>query len=154
MYMLKLLYIQIIFEYVFIRLKEINIYNIKRYYHITTIMEKEHIIKYFYCKKCDYNCKTLFCYERHIKSGKHINGKITRTSSNNEKLIHKCNICNFTSDHLYNFKSHLLNNHSTNDEKKKEFTYYCEYCNTGMFAESVFKKHISSKKHLIKSKNI
>ncbi len=45
----------------------------------------------------------------------------------------------------------MLNNHSTEEEKKKEFSYYCEICKIGMYAETIYNKHLISKKHIRKS---
>ena len=35
---------------------------------------------------------------------------------------------------------------------KKEFPYYCENCKIGMYAITVYDKHLISKKHLIRIK--
>lgn len=42
----------------------------------------------------------------------------------------------------------MLNNHSSLEEKKKEFTYYCEVCNYGIFNKDNYDKHLLTKKHL------
>ena len=122
-------------------------------------MEKENLIKNkeYCCEKCNFKCKFKVDYERHIKTGKHINGiiikkKYERKKEKKEKIIHVCEKCNYKSDHLYNYKTHILNNHSTEDEKKKEFPYYCENCKIGMYAKTVYDKHLISKKHLIRIK--
>lgn len=109
--------------------------------------------KNYYCEKCNYECKFKVYYERHIKTGKHINGIITKKKYEikKEKKIYSCEKCNFTSEHLYNYKTHMLNNHSTEEEKKKEYSYYCVICKIGMYAETIYKKHLLSKKHLTKS---
>ncbi len=111
---------------------------------------------FFYCEKCDFKCKYEVYYERHLKTGKHLNGKITKIHTKErikkDHIIYKCEKCDFTSNHLYNFKTHVLNNHSSVEDKKKEFPYYCECCNIGIFAETVYNKHLLSKKHLMKSK--
>ena len=49
-------------------------------------------------------------------------------------------------------KLHILNNHSTREEKKKGFKYYCEYCDMGTFAKFIYNKHIKTKKHKNKEK--
>jgi hypothetical protein len=110
----------------------------------------------FYCEQCNFKCDFQVFYDRHLKTNKHINGKITRVHTKprvkKDPIIYTCEKCDFTSTHLYNYKTHILNNHSSNEDKKKEFPYYCECCNIGIFAESVFNKHLLSKKHVMKSK--
>jgi hypothetical protein len=46
-----------------------------------------------------------------------------------------------------NFMTHKLNNHSTKEERKKEFKYYCEACDFGVFTESSYEKHKNSLRH-------
>jgi hypothetical protein len=109
----------------------------------------------FYCEKCNFKCKYKFYYDRHLTTSKHINGKIIRKTNNDKiKNIKKytCEKCDFISTHLYNYKTHLLNNHSTEEEKQKEFPFYCICCKIGLFAETLYNKHLLSKKHLRKSK--
>lgn len=45
------------------------------------------------------------------------------------------------------YRQHILDHHSTYKERKREFTYYCKYCDTGTFSSSTWAKHINSKKH-------
>ncbi len=110
----------------------------------------------FYCEKCDYKCKFEYLYNRHLQSGKHINGKIIRIHTKKQikkiPITHKCEKCEFTSTHFYNFKTHILNNHSSIDERKKQFPYYCECCDYGIFSKDNFDKHLLKKRHLTKSK--
>ena len=44
-------------------------------------------------------------------------------------------------------KLHILNNHSTKEERKTGFKYYCEYCNYGNFAKTSYDTHLNTKKH-------
>ena len=44
-------------------------------------------------------------------------------------------------------KKHVLNEHSTKDEKKKEFKYYCENCYFGTFSKDTFELHNNTNKH-------
>ena len=43
--------------------------------------------------------------------------------------------------------THKLNNHSTKEERKKEFKYYCVVCDFGVFTESSFEKHKETIRH-------
>ncbi len=45
--------------------------------------------------------------------------------------------------------THILNNHSTKEEKKLKYNYYCEYCDYGSFSKPLYEKHIKSNKHQI-----
>ncbi len=45
---------------------------------------------------------------------------------------------------------HKLNNHSTIEEKKKEFKYYCSYCDFGCLYENFMIKHNETTKHKYK----
>jgi len=47
-------------------------------------------------------------------------------------------------------KLHILNNHSSIEEKKNGFTYYCEICNIGYFIEHKIIAHLETTKHKIK----
>lgn len=105
----------------------------------------------FYCKECNYKCKFEYLYNRHLKTNKHINGKITRVHTK-EPINYKCEKCDFVSNHIYNYKTHILNNHSTLEERKKEFPYYCELCDYGIFSKDLFDKHLLTKRHFMKSK--
>ena len=71
---------------------------------------EEEIHLKFYCEKCNYKCDFKAYYERHLKSGKHINGKITKVHTKERKervkktpnpTIHKCEKCECE----YKFKS-------------------------------------------------
>jgi hypothetical protein len=42
-------------------------------------------------------------------------------------------------------KLHCLNHHSTKEERKKEFKFYCDECNYGSFIQSLFKIHLETK---------
>lgn len=46
-----------------------------------------------------------------------------------------------------NFMTHKLNNHSTKEERKQEFKYYCETYDFGVFTESSFEKHKDTIRH-------
>lgn len=44
-------------------------------------------------------------------------------------------------------ETHILNNHSTNIERKNKFKFYCETCDIGSFSEKHYKKHLETQKH-------
>lgn len=44
-------------------------------------------------------------------------------------------------------KVHCLTQHSTKEERKNEFKYYCDKCDFGTYAEILFTRHCETKKH-------
>ena len=44
-------------------------------------------------------------------------------------------------------KQHVLNEHSTKEEREKGFKYYCKYCNYGTFSIDLYKRHNNTEKH-------
>lgn len=61
----------------------------------------------------------------------------------------KCPHCDYTSNTNTGMNTHILNNHSTKEEKKLKYNYYCEYCDYGSFSKPLYEKHIKSNKHQI-----
>lgn len=46
---------------------------------------------------------------------------------------------------------HILTQHSTPEERKKQFKYYCECCDFGTLGEVLYNRHLETKKHNEKS---
>ena len=46
------------------------------------------------------------------------------------------------------FKQHLLNEHSTIEERADGFKFYCKICDFGTFSIDLYNTHIESKKHI------
>ena len=112
-------------------------------------MEEHKQYKYS-CDKCSYYTNTKLSFDRHVKSTLHITGqRKIRTDKLNK--IFKCDKCNYETKNEYNNKTHYLNNHSTNEERKLQFTFYCEKCDFGCFTQSSYNIHIETKKHNIKT---
>lgn len=104
--------------------------------------------KYF-CEKCKYGTNIKKSIERHNESNYHITGIKTRKEKEN-KVSYECKECKenkYITDNKSNYVLHKLNNHSTKEERKKEFKYYCELCDFGVFAETIFNIHKESKVH-------
>ena len=53
----------------------------------------------------------------------------------------------YKTKNLTTMKQHKLNEHSTREEREKEFKYYCSYCNFGTFSVDLFNKHNLTEKH-------
>ena len=45
--------------------------------------------------------------------------------------------------------THILNNHSSKEERKHKFKCYCEYCDFGSFSEIHYQNHLITKKHIL-----
>lgn len=46
---------------------------------------------------------------------------------------------------------HKLNEYASNEQREKEFKYYCKNCNYGSISIDLFNKHLNTDKH---NKNI
>lgn len=98
------------------------------------------------CDKCNISFKFKSQLEKHCKTELHKTGKKKTRSDKKEEF--KCEICNlYTTNQQTNLKLHILNNHKTKEERKNEFPYYCELCDSGCMEEKLYKKHLETKKH-------
>jgi hypothetical protein len=106
-------------------------------------------IKNRYCNKCNKTFTSHTHYLIHCETELHKTGKRKTRTDRKEEL--KCSICNlYTTKQESTMKLHILNNHSSIEEKKKGFKYYCEKCNYGINNELKFKEHLETKKHKIR----
>lgn len=106
-------------------------------------MEKD---KPYKCDKCKISFKFNSQFQKHCKTELHITGK--KKIRSDKKAEFKCTQCNlYTIKQQTNLKLHILNNHKTTEERKAEFPFYCELCDTGTLKETQFKKHLETKKH-------
>lgn len=100
----------------------------------------------FICEICDYKCLYQSHYSQHLNSRKHQNnGK--KPPRKDKILENKCKSCDYTTRNNTCMRVHLLTNHSTKEERKEKFKYYCDVCDFGTFAEILFKRHNETKKH-------
>lgn len=97
------------------------------------------------CKACNYRTNYISQWNKHIETDLHKTGK--RKTRIDKKRVDKCPQCNYTSNGNTNMKQHILNDHGTTDERKNTFKYYCDYCDYGTFAKSLYEKHKQTKKH-------
>ena len=99
------------------------------------------------CKKCSFGTSSQTLYDRHLLTGKHINGVITRNKPSNDP--YSCTICNnYKTKNIFNMQTHILNHHSTSEDRKEKYPYYCDVCDFGVFSEASINKHIQTKKHI------
>ena len=104
------------------------------------------MVKYKYtCKQCKFNTNYESQWLKHTNTTKHKTGK-RKTRSDKIGPI-KCTLCKHVSLNNANMKIHVLNNHSSKEERKKGFKYYCKYCDYGSFAKTSYNTHINTKKH-------
>lgn len=102
----------------------------------------------YICQKCNYKTNLKNSYDRHLMTELHKTGQ-RKVRKDKIKEIYKCEKCKYTTKFKNNYKMHILNQHSNEEEKKKEFKYYCEVCNFGSFGKTYYDKHINTKKHKI-----
>ena len=100
----------------------------------------------FNCEKCKYATNIRYSLIQHNRTELHKTGERGKKQIK-EKVIFQCSKCEFNSTNKNNYSTHKLNNHSTKEERKNQFKYYCEICDFGVFTESSFEKHKNSLKH-------
>ncbi len=100
----------------------------------------------FFCSKCNYGTNFKQSYERHILSGLHLTG--TKTIIPKTIITYTCDQCNdFQTKNKYNYISHQLNYHSTKEERKEKYKFYCDTCDFGVFSKKLIDIHVKTKKH-------
>ena len=115
----------------------------------TSESETSYENKKFYCEKCNFSTDFKYTYNEHLQTILHQTGKRkVRCDKNKPKKTYVCNQCNFFDTvNKINYQTHMLNNHSTLEERKNGFTFYCSFCDFGTFDQLVMIKHEESKKH-------
>ncbi len=101
----------------------------------------------YYCDKCNYGTNLTRSYDKHITTILHNTG--TR-GIRLKKVIYKCEKCNYETTNNNNYLCHNLNNHSSKDERKNKFKFYCDNCDFGCFSKTGYDKHLKSKIHIRK----
>ena len=99
----------------------------------------------YICIQCNYKCNILSRWEKHIETELHKTGKKKiRSDYKGEK---NCNKCKYIGKTLNNLKEHILNYHSSIEEREKGFTYYCKLCDYGTLSKDLINNHNNTKKH-------
>jgi hypothetical protein len=102
--------------------------------------------KYNYnCEDCKFYTNAKSAFDNHLRTGKHLTGK--RTTRCDKRNFDKCPHCEYKNTNITNMTQHILNNHSTKEERKTKFKFYCEICDYGTFGKSSYKSHLDSEKH-------
>lgn len=99
----------------------------------------------YICDKCNFITINKTSFETHCQTNLHKMGK--RKERSDKKELYKCVKCNYKTKSERNYQVHILNNHASNDERKKGFKYYCEECDFGINYEPKFVIHKNSLKH-------
>ncbi len=107
-------------------------------------MDSENNYKYV-CEQCNYKCNIISRWEKHINSELHKTGK--KKIRSDFKGYRTCEKCDYKTLNIYSLKDHILNNHSTIEEREKEFKYYCKYCDYGTYSLDLMNNHNNTKKH-------
>ncbi len=107
----------------------------------------------FSCVKCNKKFKYKCRLDAHNKTSKHLTGqRKTKNLKPKSELainkIKKCEICNYETKILTNYKLHILKYHKSKEDREKEFNYYCKSCDIGFYKKELFDKHLNTKKHL------
>ena len=99
----------------------------------------------YICEKCNYKTNIKSRWNAHILTELHITGIKKKRSDYLEPV--KCDHCDYKSKNKTMLKTHLLNNHKTQEEREKNFKYYCKMCDFGTFAINTLNVHNNTKKH-------
>jgi len=99
----------------------------------------------FNCDKCDFHVNAKSLFDKHLSTVKHKTG--VRAERSDKRQRTKCEFCNHIPSNGTNMKLHMLNKHSTLEERKKAFAFYCEFCNCGVLSQIAFKNHTATRKH-------
>jgi len=102
--------------------------------------------KKYNCEKCNFSCDIPSRWEAHIKTILHQTGKKKKRSDYKEPL--KCEKCEYQTKNKLMMLQHKLNEHSTVEEREKEFKYYCKKCDYGTISKDLFNKHQQTQKHI------
>ncbi len=97
------------------------------------------------CEKCAFFTNSHATYKIHLMTEKHINGK--NAIRCDKKYPEKCPKCDYEPKSNTNYLQHTLIYHSSREDRKAKFPFYCEVCDYGSFTEKSLITHKNSKKH-------
>ena len=104
--------------------------------------------KYKYkCEQCNYKCKFESEWLKHCNTEIHKTGIRKKIVRKNHKQPEKCNKCDYLTKNTFLMKKHRLNEHSTKEEREKQFKYYCKSCDFGTFSKDTYEVHTNTNKH-------
>ena len=103
----------------------------------------------YICNKCKFYTNYKSQWNKHIGTGKHKTGKRKPRSDRKNR---KCLKCDYVALNNTNMRLHILNNHSTTEERRTGLLHYCENCDYGTLAKSLYDNHLKTKKHKVMMK--
>ncbi len=99
-----------------------------------------------YCSKCDKLFRFNSQYKKHCETELHKTGqRKCRSDKKEERICPHCDL--YITRQPTNLKLHILNNHSTIDERRREFPFYCDLCNSGFMKTTGLDRHLTTRKH-------
>jgi hypothetical protein len=101
--------------------------------------------KIFVCEPCNFKSKYKLSLDNHLVSTLHLTGK--KKVRSDKVRLDKCPKCDYAVAFPTSMKKHVLNTHATKEERKLNYTYFCEPCNIGEFSKLRFDKHLAAKTH-------
>jgi len=99
----------------------------------------------FVCDRCNFRCKFESRWLIHVNTSIHQTGK--KKLRSDYKGPHKCDKCDYESINVITFKKHVLNCHSTKEDRESQFKFYCGLCDFGTFSNDTMELHKKSNKH-------
>jgi hypothetical protein len=105
----------------------------------------ENIYK-FICDQCNFFTNAKQAFDKHLNTNKHKIGK--KATRSDKKYPEKCECCEYRPNSNRNYIQHKLTYHLDKEGKKKEFKFYCEKCDYGIYSDKLYEKHLNSKKHI------
>jgi len=97
------------------------------------------------CDKCNFHVDAKSLFNKHLLTGIHLTGSRAERCDKLQRV--KCEFCDHIPSNNKNMRLHILNKHSTLEERKKTFVYYCELCNCGVLSQKAYGNHIATRKH-------
>ena len=101
----------------------------------------------FICDKCEYKCKFESEWLKHCNTELHKTGQRKKIIRKNHKQPDKCKNCDYETKNTFLMKKHILNEHSTKEQREKGFKFYCSYCDFGTFSKDTLDIHNNTNKH-------
>lgn len=99
------------------------------------------------CDKCGFYCQFKSLWDKHVDTELHKTGK--RKKRYDCKDPYKCTECDHETRNIVTHKKHILNAHSNKETRKKEFKFYCDYCDFGTFSKNTYETHNKTKRHIL-----
>jgi hypothetical protein len=100
-------------------------------------------MKMLVCSTCHYETPIKAYWDRHLLSWKHQHGGQTKSKI----LKANCEKCGVKFSTTTNMKQHMLVHHSSPQERKKQYKFYCDVCDYGSFAKPAYEQHVLTRKH-------